>query len=179
MVIFFTPKSILLQLVCQVGKDDVTKLRQSTVPFTWVPHINMQTIRCVYHTTVKVPVILKCVFFQSPSVKTSLSSLLSSASPWYKVFRPELQRQKKIKKKKVHLNIIMITECKMPVTCYFYTYMTYLMARHTSLWISDPIWSTGAMSSCHSSRPERRMISLFCSDWGMKNLNTTWREQIK
>lgn len=53
------------------------------------------------------------------------------------------------------------------------------MARHTSLWISDPIWSTGAMSSCHSSRPERRTLSLFCSDWGLKNLNTTWRGPTK
>lgn len=26
MVIFFTPKSILLKLVCQVGKDDITQL---------------------------------------------------------------------------------------------------------------------------------------------------------
>lgn len=51
------------------------------------------------------------------------------------------------------------------------------MARQTSLWISDPIWSTGAMSSCHRSRPERRTLSLFCSDWGLKNLNTTWRGQ--
>lgn len=33
-VIFFAPKSILLQLVCQVGEDDITKLRQSAVPFT-------------------------------------------------------------------------------------------------------------------------------------------------
>lgn len=53
------------------------------------------------------------------------------------------------------------------------------MARHTSLWISDPIWFTGAMSSCHSSRPERRTLSLFCSDWGLKNLNTTWRGPTK
>lgn len=50
------------------------------------------------------------------------------------------------------------------------------MARHTSLWISAPIWSTGAMSSCHRRRPDRRTLSLFCSDWGLKNLNTTWRK---
>lgn len=53
------------------------------------------------------------------------------------------------------------------------------MARHTSLWISAPIWSTGAMSSCHRSRPERRTLSLFCSDWGLKNLNTTWTGPTK
>lgn len=49
------------------------------------------------------------------------------------------------------------------------------MARHTSLWISVPIWSTGAMRSCHRSRPDRRTLSLFCSDWGLKNRNTTWK----
>lgn len=85
---------------------------------------------------------------------------------------------------KVYLNIILIIDYKMSFNCYFcfiyiYIYMTYLMARHTSLWISDPIWSTGAMSSCHSSRPERRTLSLFCSDWGLKNLNTTWRGPTK
>lgn len=59
-------------------------------------------------------------------------------------------------------------------------YMTYLMARHTSLWISGPMWSTGAMRSCHSRRPDLRTLSLFCSDWGLKNLKTTWgRRQTK
>lgn len=51
------------------------------------------------------------------------------------------------------------------------------MARHTSLWMSGPMWSTGAMRSCHNSRPALRTLSLFCSDWGLKNLNTTCGRQ--
>lgn len=38
MVIFLTTKSILLQLVCQVSKDNIPKLRQSTISFPWILH---------------------------------------------------------------------------------------------------------------------------------------------
>lgn len=61
----------------------------------------------------------------------------------------------------------------------FFVNMTYLIAKHTSLWISDPIWSTGAISSCHNNRPARRTLSLFWSDCGLENLNTTLRGQNK
>lgn len=44
---------------------------------------------------------------------------------------------------------------------FFVVTMTYLIAKHTSLRISDPIWSTGAISSCHNNRPARRTLSLF------------------
>lgn len=33
------------------------------------------------------------------------------------------------------------------------------------------------MSSCHNKRPARRTLSLFCSDCGLENLNTTLRGQ--
>lgn len=60
-VILFTPKSVFLQLVCQVGQDDITKMRQPAVPFTLVSHRNIQNIRCIrlHHS---LQVVFRCVF---------------------------------------------------------------------------------------------------------------------
>lgn len=178
MVIFFTPKSILLQLVCQVSEDDIPKLRQTTVSFTWVSHTNNK--RYIRHKNRGGASYIKMSMFNSHLQLEQVSAVCwvqplpdTKYSGLSYRDREEVNKGSSFKYHYDHwwhklLLLLYIWSIVFYLEC-----MTYLMARHTSLWISAPIWSTGAISSCHRSRPERRTLSLFCSDWGLKNLKTT------